>query len=120
MPGKGSPIEQTMIAQRRDRNEQELAMAAQQLGAKIFYQDRKAGFDLLVVTPDANLIVEIKDPELCNWWLTNNEVSTRRAVEAAGGAYFIVETLEEMIGLVRNDQDVIIKLLSKGERRDVS
>jgi hypothetical protein len=120
MPGKGSPIEPAMIAQKRDANEQELAMIAQQLGAMVIYQDRKAGFDLLLVTPYGNHIVEIKNPDLVDWWLTTNEAITRKAIEQAGAAYYIVETWQEMLGLVRNDQDVIKRLLSKGDRKNAN
>jgi hypothetical protein len=105
-----------MIAQRRDKNEMDIVNAARTFGGLVLPMDRRAGFDLLIVTEYGNLIVEVKDPGE-NWRLTKHEESMRVEVTKSGGDYYIVETVEEMVDLVRDDQDMIRTLLEKGDRR---
>jgi len=101
-----------MLKQRRDANEALIIEALLHAGAHVIRMDKSAGFDLLVISPRGVNLVEVKDPSQ-RWTLTENEARVKRAVELAGGPYYIVETVEEAIGLAMNDMPVVLNILSK-------
>ena len=101
-----------MLKQRRDGNEPLIVAALERCGAYVGRMDKSAGFDLLVVSPRGVCLVEVKDPAQ-RWKLTPNEAAVKAEVELSGGAYFIVETPEEAVGLALDDREVVFKLLEK-------
>jgi hypothetical protein len=101
-----------MLNQRRDANEALIVAAMKKCGAYVGKMDKNAGFDLLVSSPRGVHIVEVKDPKQ-GWALTKNEAAVKREIELAGGAYYIVETPEEAVGLLMDDREVVFKLLEK-------
>lgn len=107
-----------MIAQKRDKNESLIVSAFERCGAYVSKMDKSAGFDLLVVTPRGVHVVEDKDPSQ-RWKLTENEAAVKRAIELAGGAYYVIETPEETAGLAMGDSAVILELLEKEIPGDV-
>lgn len=84
-----------MIAQRRDNNEDQITDAITARGWHYIKMDKSAGFDLLVVTPFGNHIVEVKNPAR-KWVLEPAEQKQKSKVEKAGGKYNIVEYPEDL------------------------
>ena len=86
--------------QKRDANEREIVVALRAAGCSVTQMDAKAGFDLLVISPLAGvLVMEIKDgakPPSARY-LTPNEHAKRDEIEAAGGVYNVAETVEQAL-----------------------
>lgn len=89
-----------MIAQRRDNNEDQITDAIAARGWYYIKMDKSAGFDLLVVTPFGNHIVEVKNPAR-KWELEPAELKQKNKVEKAGGKYHIVLYPSDLDNLLR-------------------
>lgn len=87
-----------MIAQRRDKNEQEIVQALRCLGCCVIQMDKSAGFDLLVIRQHV-YIIEVKMPDKRDA-LTDSEMSTKRNVESCGGRYHVATSIEEALAIV--------------------
>ncbi len=62
--------------------------------------DRYAGFDGVLITPGGGIhIVEVKNPAR-KWSLTDAEKQTKADVEARGGRYNIIQTVDDAVELV--------------------
>jgi len=101
---------------RKDLNESAIVETAEHLGASCIKMEGSAGFDRLVICPRGVFVVEIKNPAEA-WRLTANELKTRANIEAAGGAYYIVETEAEIIGLICGEENHILALLEKDDHK---
>lgn len=101
-----------MIAQRRDGNEPLIVQALERCGAYVAKMDKAVGFDLLVVCPRGTHVVEVKDP-LQRWKLTPNEAAVKAEIQLCGGAYFVIETPDEAVGLAMDDRETVQRLLEK-------
>lgn len=88
----------------------EIVRALEQAGALVLKMDRnREGFDLLVVAPAGNTIMRVgADP------LTAFEALIKIGIETVGGAYYVVETPEQALSLVRGDPQTIMKLIENG------
>ena len=101
-----------MIAQRRDGNEPTIVQALERCGAYVARMDKSVGFDLLAVGPRGTYVIEVKDP-LQRWKLTPNEAAVKAEIELCGGAYFVIETIDEAVGLAMDDRETVRALLEK-------
>lgn len=89
----------------------QIETALMDAGAFVRRMEPAAGFDLLVIAPRGVHIVKIIDGG--RWQPTQAEAETKRQVEQSGGAYFVVETVEEALGLVLDDLSTILSILGK-------
>ena len=87
------------VLNRRDANESELVAVWQDFGALWIPMTRDTGFDGVLVYRGLNHIVEIKNPAR-KWELTDAEKKRKAEVEAAGGAYNIVQTKNDALRLL--------------------
>lgn len=86
-----------MQAQKRDANEHPIVRALRAVGCIWIPMDKTAGFDAIVISPRTGThIFEIKDPEK-RWKLTAAEEKRKTEVEAVGGLYCIVLTVEQAL-----------------------
>lgn len=107
-----------MWDQGRDDNEPEIIQAMQHCGTCILQADRMAGYDFVAVTPRGTHLVEVKNPTY-RWKLTPREAKIKQQVELAGGAYYVIETVEEAVGLAMHDSEVILQILGKEIRGEL-
>ena len=77
------------IKNNRDANERGIIELLQAAGCVVWQMDRKAGFDLLVISAGDVEIVEVKNPAK-KWKLTDAEQKKKDEVESVGGTYWIV------------------------------
>jgi len=86
-----------MQAQKRDANEPAIVQALRAVGCIWIPMDRMAGFDAIVISPRTGThMFEIKDPAK-KWALTPAEQKRKDEVEAAGGLYCVVLTVEQAL-----------------------
>lgn len=86
-----------MNAQRRDNNERPIIDALERVSCAVIQMDKSAGFDLIVISPrNGTHIFEIKNPAE-KWELTPAEKKRKAEVEAAGGLYCVVLTVEQAL-----------------------
>ena len=88
-----------MRAGKRDENEREIITTATHAGARVIQMSETAGFDLLVVHPSGNHIVEVKMPGRKDK-LTPAERAQKNNVERAGQVYNIVEDALDMLNVL--------------------
>ena len=88
---------------KRDTNENDICVAILEHGGFYKKMPEVCGFDLLVVFPKTGVhIVEVKNPSY-KWQLTDAEQDMKEDVEHYGGAYHVVETVEDCIKLGEQD-----------------
>lgn len=107
-----------MRGQERDENEPEIIQALQRCGTCVLQADRMAGYDFIAVTPRGIHLVEVKNPTY-RWKLTPREAKVKRMVELAGGAYYVIETVDEAVGLAMHDSKIILQILGKEVRGEL-
>ncbi len=86
-----------------DRNQPEIVKALRDIGACVIITSQlKNAFDILVIAKGKVYIVEIKDGLLppSSRRLTEGELKCKAKVEAAGGKYHVINSIEEAIKLV--------------------
>lgn len=84
---------------KRDANEAELVSFWKRCGCIWIPQDRRAGFDGLLVAWSGIYIVEVKNPAGKNR-LTEAEKRCKAEIESTGQAYNIIRTVEEAARLI--------------------
>ncbi len=88
------------MADKRDANEKELVSVWRQMHCHWIPMDRNAGFDGVLITPGGGIhIVEVKNPAR-KWSLTDAEKQTKAEVEARGGSYHVIESVDDAVALV--------------------
>jgi hypothetical protein len=90
-------------ASRRDRNHNQIAQAARQMGGDVvdLTDSENAGFDMLVILGGRLHVVEVKDgskPPSARR-LTDNEERRRAMLAAHGVQYHIVTTIDDLLKL---------------------
>jgi hypothetical protein len=87
----------TYTDNRRDGNEAELVAYWRSRGCLWIPMSRLTGFDGLLATTSGLYIVEIKQP---GGQLTKAERARRDEIEALGGEYHVIRTLEDAAELI--------------------
>jgi hypothetical protein len=86
---------------KRDANEGLVIEYLRNAGCLVQQMDRHAGYDLLVLSPLTGWhILEVKNPAY-SWKLTKAELARRDEVEAHGGAYNIVTSIDDVERIMR-------------------
>lgn len=89
----------THYKNRRDNNEARLVELWERSGCIWIPQDRHKGFDGVLLAPNGNHIIEIKNPDE-NWKLTPAEEKRKAQLEAAGYVYNIIQTDNDALALL--------------------
>lgn len=84
------------IKNNRDANERGLIELLRRIGCVVWQMDRKAGFDLLVISAGDVNIAEVKNPAK-KWKLTDAEQKKKDEVESVGGIYWIIENEDDAL-----------------------
>ena len=84
------------IKNNRDANERGIIELLRMAGCVVWQMDRKAGFDLLVISAGDVEIVEVKNPAK-KWKLTDAEAKKKSEVESVGGTYWIVQDEDDAL-----------------------
>ena len=86
-------------ANRRDQNEPPIVEVLRRLGCVVIQMQPGAGFDLLVIARNGVHLVEVKNPAYA-FELTHYESLLKINVEAIGGEYHVIQSLEDAVRLV--------------------
>ena len=93
-----------MRAARVDSNQGKIDEAAEKVGCCIVRASKapELGFDRLYIRHGRVYIVEVKDGEKppSKRQLTDNEKRTRADIEAAGGVYHVIESVDDFYRMV--------------------
>ena len=96
----------------KDANHKQINDELVRLGyATVDISQIKNAFDLLVCCDKGNFIFEIKNPEYLrknytqydlNKKLSKGELECKQRIEKAGGSYYVVATIEEILNIINH------------------